>query len=161
MNADQSPDLAALAARSADPREFGSSPLYRALAQTVAGDERLLRLAARGRPGQHPAFLFFGAVHALLLAGADHGLARSFPSIAGADARPPDAAGPALVDFCAAFGPALANLIETRLVQTNVVQRALALRLGLAAIGRQVAAPVNLVEVGASAGVLLRFDRYG
>ena len=46
-------------------------------------------------------------------------------------------------------------------MQTNVVKRALALRLGLAVIGRSTAAPVHLIEVGASAGVLLRFDRYG
>jgi len=155
------PDLADIAERFADPDEFASSPLYRALARTVAGSASLLRIAARGRPGQHPSFLFFGAVHALLLAGIDHDLAAYYPSIAGDVARPPDEAGPALVDFCAQFGAELAALIETRLVQTNVVKRSLPLRLGLAAIGRHVAAPVHLIEIGASAGVLLRFDRYG
>jgi hypothetical protein len=155
------PELAAVARCFAHAPEFASSPLYRSLARTVATNEALLRLAARGRPGQYPTFLFFGAVHALLLAGADHDLARFYPSIVGADALPPAGAGPALVDFCAAFEPALAAVIETRLVQTNVVKRALALRLGLAAIGRSVAAPVHLIEVGASAGLLLRYDRYG
>jgi hypothetical protein len=161
MGAEHPPDLAVVAQRFADTPEFASSPLYRSLARTVAGNPALLRLAARGRPGQYPTFLFFGAVHALLLAGADHELARFYPSIVGADARPPEGAGPALVDFCAAFEPQLAALIETRLVQTNVVKRSLALRLGLAAIGRRVRAPIHLIEVGASAGVLLRFDRYG
>ena len=111
MSAGPPSDLATVAQSFAQPGDFASSPLYRSLARTVAGREALLRLAARGRPGQHPAFLFFGAVHALLLAGADHELARYFPSIAGTDARPPNGAGPALVDFCAAFGPALAALI--------------------------------------------------
>ena len=161
MAADSSSALAAVAGRFADGREFASSPLYRSLAKTVADNTGLLRLAARGRSGQHPAFLLFGAVHALLLAGIDHELARYYPSIAGADALPPDLAGPALVEFCAAFEPELAALIETRLVQTNVVKRALALRIGLAVISRHVARPVHLVEIGASAGVLLRFDRYG
>jgi len=155
------PDLSTVARCFADAREFPSSPLYRALARTVAGNAALLRLAARGQPGQYPTFLFFGAVHALLLAGADHELARYYPSLAGANALPPDAAGPALVAFCAAYEAELAALIETCLVQTNVVKRALALRLGLAAIGRQVARPVHLIEIGASAGLLLRFDRYG
>src|SRR6185436_16298632 len=41
------------------------------------------------------------------------------------------------------------------------VKRALALRLGLVAIGRRVGEPILLIEVGASAGLLLRFDRYG
>lgn len=160
MGAEHPPDLAVVAQRFAHTPEFASSPLYRSLSRTVAGNAALLRLAARGLPGQYPTFLFFGAVHALLLAGADHELARFYPSIAGADARPPEQAGPALVDFCAEFEPELAALIETRLVQTNVVKRSLALRLGLAAIERRVARPVHLVEIGASAGVLLRFDRY-
>jgi hypothetical protein len=152
---------AAVAERFAQPSEFASSPLYRSLAKTVASDARLLRLAARGRSGQYPTFLFFGAVHALVLAGADHELATFYSSIVGAAARPPEQAGPVLVDFCATFEAELAALIETRLVQSNVVKRALALRLGLAVVGRRVAAPVHLVEVGASAGILLRFDRYG
>src|SRR3954452_2745336 len=124
MGAEQPPDLAAVAERFLDPHEFGSSPLYRSLSQTVAAQPALLRLAARGRPGHVPTFLFFGAVHALLLAGVEHPLARFYPSIVGADALPPDGAGPALVDFCAEHASALAALIETRLVQTNVVKRA-------------------------------------
>src|SRR5687767_10916983 len=123
MGAEYPPDLAVVAQRFAHTPEFASSPLYRSLARTVAGNTALLRLAARGRPGQYPTFLFFGAVHALLLAGADHELARFYPSIAGADARPPEQAGPALIDFCAAFESELAAVIETRLVQTNVVKR--------------------------------------
>lgn len=154
-------ELAAVARRFADGSEFASSPLYRSLSRVVAGNNALLRLAARGRRGQQPTFLFFGAVHALLLAGAEHELARFYPSIVGEAARPPDEAGPALVAFCAAYADPLAAIIATRLVQTNVVRRALALRYGLAAIGRQTAGPVHLIEVGASAGLLLRFDRYG
>jgi hypothetical protein len=153
--------LTTVARRFAQTPEFASSPLYQSLARTVAHNAALIRLAARGTHGQYPTFLFFGAVHALLLAGADHELARFYPSIAGDRALPPADAGPALIDFCTAFEPALAALIETRLVQTNVVKRALALRLGLAAIRRSVAAPIHLIEVGASAGLLLRYDRYG
>lgn len=161
MGADDAPGLADMARCFAHTPEFASSPLYQSLSRTVANNADLLRLAARGRPGQYPTFLFFGAVHALLLAGTDHPLARHYPSIVGGQALPPDAAGPALVDFCAAHEAELVAIIATRLVQSNVVKRALALRLGLAAIGRRVAAPVHLVEVGASAGLLLRFDRYG
>jgi hypothetical protein len=161
MGGNGSSELTALAARFADTPEFASSPLYRALSRTVADSPGLLKLVARRRPGQHPTLLFFGAVHALLLSGARHQLADYFPSIVGEDAGPPDEAGPALVDFCAAHASRLAALIETRLVQTNVVKRALALRYGLARIARQVQSPVHLIEVGASAGLLLRFDRYG
>jgi hypothetical protein len=161
MGTDEPAALAEVAQRFAHTPEFASSPLYQSLASTVASSPDLLRLAARRRPGQYPTMPFFGAVHALLLAGADHELAGYYPSIVGAAALPPEGAGPALIDFCATFAPALAALIETRLVQTNVVKRALALRYGLAAIGQRVNAPVHLIEVGASAGLLLRYDRYG
>src|SRR3954453_9314617 len=161
MTDDRLPDLAAVAAAFAQPGEFWSSPLYQALAQTVAHEPALLRLAARAQPGQVPTFLFFGAVHALLLAGADHELARFYPSVVGDAALPPERAGPALLAFCATHEAELTAIIRTRLVQTNVVKRALALQIGMAAIGRQTRQPVPLIEVGASAGLLLRFDHYG
>lgn len=147
------------------PGEFRTSPLYRALSRTVAADDALLELAAGGRPGQYPTFLFFGAVHHLLLTSAgDDPLAAYYPSLSpnGTAARPPEEAGPALVDFCARHAGALRAVIGTRLVQTNQVQRALGLRFGLAATAAEIGErPVHLIEVGASAGLNLRFDRYG
>jgi hypothetical protein len=145
-----------------NPGEFTTSPLYRQLSRTVAATDQLLGLACLGRPGQYPTFLFFGAVHRLLLAGADHPLAKFFPSVTGDAARPPDSdAGHALVSFCAQFEAELAETIKTRLVQTNHVQRSLGLRLGLSVIAGEVPGAAHLIEVGASAGLNLRFDRYG
>lgn len=145
----------------ANAREFTTSPLYRSLSPVVAADDDLLRLAGQGRAGQYPTFLFFGAVHHVLLGGAPHELASYYPSIAGDQARPGAEAGPALVSFCSAYRSQLTHLIRTRLVQTSHVQRALGLRLGLSAVARSVTRPVHLVEVGASAGLNLRHDRYG
>src|SRR5436305_743761 len=54
----------------------------------------------------------------------------------------------------------LQDLIRTRLVQSNVVRRAIALRYARWAIGRRCAGPVHLVEVGASAGLLMNADKY-
>jgi hypothetical protein len=127
----------------------------------VAASDRLLELASLGRPGQYPTFLFFGAVHFLLLGGADDPLARYYPSIAGDRALPAGEAGPALLAFCRRYEAPLAEVISTRLVQTNHVQRTLGLRLGLSLIAAEVAGPAHLIEVGASAGLNLRFDRYG
>lgn len=141
------------------PAEFGSSPLYRSLSRTVACDERLLDLASRGRPGQYPTFLFFGAVHRLLLRGADHPLAAYFPSVT-REVAPASDAGDALRSFCSRYEAELTELIASRLVQTNHVQRALGLRYGLSAIAGRVAGAVHVIEVGASAGLNLRFDRY-
>ncbi len=151
----------ALARKFSSAPEFTPSPLYTALGQTVAGDPFLLGLAARIRAGQYPTFLFFGSVQYLLLGGVDHELAQFYPSIVGTDARPPAAAGPALVDFAHTYAEPLTDLLTTRLVQTNHVQRSLALRLGLSVVHRQVTDPVHVIEVGTSAGLNLRFERYG
>ncbi|MBF9068770.1 DUF2332 domain-containing protein [Streptacidiphilus fuscans] len=147
----------------ADAREFTTSPLYRSLARVVAEDDALLDLAARGRAGQYPTFLFFGAVHHVLLSGVDHPLAAFFPSRV-ADPAPAEgqAAGAALRSFCAAYEWELTSLISSRLVQTNQVQRSLALRYGLATLLPETdGTPVHLIEVGASAGLNLGYDRYG
>ena len=139
---------------------FVSSPLYRSLCRTVAGDRSVLDLLARRRPGQQPSFLLFGAVHYLLLSGAAHPLADFYPSLRGTAAAGPAGAGPALLDFCRAYRGDLEELIRTRLVQTNVVKRSAGLRIALWAVGQRSAGPVHLVEVGASAGIHLHADRY-
>jgi hypothetical protein len=127
----------------------------------VAATGQLLDLACQGRPGRYPTFLFFGAVHLPLLAGTDHPLARFYPSIAGERALPPEDAGPALVSFGRERAAELAETIRTRLVQTNQVQRAIGLRLGLSTIADEVPGPVHVIEAGTSAGLNLRFGRYG
>ena len=109
----------------------------------MAADERLLSLASHARVGQQPTFLLMGAVH--YLAG---------DAMAGFDRA-------SFTAFCLDRQDELRHLLETRLVQTNAVPRSLVLRIGMARVAAETAAPVHLVEVGASAGVHLRFDRYG
>jgi hypothetical protein len=163
----ESDQLGRLARMFAHAPEFDTSPLYTELAATVADTPALLRLAALARPGQYPTFAFFGAIQAVLLSGADHELALFYRSASGAtpDASPAPASaaspGAALIDFVAHHEDEIAQLIKTRLVQTNIVKRSLALRIGLATIARTLNKPVHLIEVGASAGILLRFHRYG
>ncbi len=154
-------DLADLAVLFRDwgPFEFQSSPLYRTLSPVVADDPVLLELVATRTPGQHPTVLFFAAVHHLVLSGTEHRLAEAFPSVT-TDVRPPEEATSDFVDFCHTHLDELGRLVRTRLVQTNVVRRASALRLALAAVGEQVDG-VHLVEIGTSAGIHLRHDRYG
>jgi hypothetical protein len=145
----------------ADAQAFTTSPLYQALCPAVAGDPAVLALMTGRRAGQRPSFLLFGAVHHLLLSGASHPLRRFYPSVADGQAtEEPAGAAPFFLDFCHSYRTELSELIATRLVQTNVVKRAFALRVALWAVGRQCRAPVHLIEVGASAGVHLRFDRY-
>jgi hypothetical protein len=154
-------DLVELRERFAAVPEFAASPLYTALAHVVAQEESLLRLAGAARRGQYPTFLFFGSIHYLLLGGIDHDLGSFYPSVVGDAARRPDGAGPSLISFCSEYRREILELLQTRLVQTNAVQRSLALRLGLVAVARHRSAPVHLIEIGASAGIHLRFDRFG
>lgn len=146
-----------------DPEEFWSSPLYRRLSAVVAADPFLVALAAQARAGQGPTFAFFGAVHALLLGGARHHLADYYPSQRGDSSRPPDdGAGVALGEFAHEHAVEIREILRTRLVQTNHVQRAVGLRLGLAAVAPRLdARPVHLLEVGSSAGLVLRHAAYG
>jgi hypothetical protein len=138
---------------------FGTSPLYQALCPVVAEERELLALLTRRRPGQQASFLLFGAVHYLLLDGAEHPLRAYYASIA-SDPAEPSQAGAAFIDFCREYRAPLEDLIRTRLVQSNVIRRAIALRYALWAIGRRCDGPVHLVEVGASAGLLMNADKY-
>lgn len=140
--------------------EFGTSPLYQALCPVVADERPLLNLLTLRRAGQQAAFLLFGAVHFLLLDGAEHELREFYPSLLPAPARDPAEAGPTFIDFCDKYRTPLEHLIRTRLVQSNVIRRAVALRYALWAIGARHDGPVHLIEVGASAGLLMNVDRY-
>ena len=153
--------LAAVRAAFIDPEEFWSSPLYRQLSGVVASDPHLIELAAHAREGQVPTFSFFGAVHALLLAGVDHPLADYYPSLRGERALPPADAGPALLAFAHDHAQEIRDIVSTRLVQTNQVRRAVGLRLALAAIAPSIGSrPAHLLEIGSSAGLLLRHAHY-
>lgn len=145
----------------ADEDDFGVSPLYTELSQVVAANDELLDLAARGRAGQYPPIFFLGAVHHLLLSGIDHPLAHYYPSVVGDQALAPSGVAAEFLSFCRQYKAEITKTLQTRLVQTNQVQRSLALRLGLSVIAQALPAPVHLIEVGTSAGLNLRFDRYG
>ena len=61
----------------------GSSELYEHLASEIAEVPELLELAAMAQPGQPLPNLLFGAIHYLLLKGAEHELGGYYPSITG------------------------------------------------------------------------------
>jgi hypothetical protein len=145
--------------RFASTEAAGSSPLYERLAHGVAGDRDVLALAARRGPGQPPANLLLAAVHYLLLEGAPHPLRAFYPDlVAEPDQGDP---WPAFRAFCADHRDALGALLARRLVQTNEVQRAACLLPGLVlAAARLDPAPMAMVEIGASAGLNLLWDRF-
>ena len=139
----------------------GSSPLYERLALGIAADPELLALAARCRPGQPAPNLLLAAVHDLLLDSAAHPLAAYYPSVSGSP-PPDDDPYPAFQAFCLANRAAIEHLVTTRLVQTNEVRRCACLVPAFALVAARAGdRPLALVEIGASAGLNLLWDRYG
>ena len=102
------------------------------------------------------ALRFLGAVHRLVLAGAAPALAAHYPSAGGTP-------GPTLVaDFLATVAehrPAVEAGLA-RNVQTNEVGRAAALVGGWCEVARRSGLPLRVLELGASAGLNLRWDRF-
>ncbi|MDE2921933.1 MAG: DUF2332 domain-containing protein [Acidobacteriota bacterium] len=135
------------------------SPTYAELAAGVAGDDELLALAARRRQGQPAPNMLFGAVQYLLLRGVEHPLAAHYPILAGPE-PPPDSAFPLFRAFCLEHRERIAELVATRRTQTQVVRRCTCLLPAFGLVHREAGAPLALIDVGASAGLNLNFDRY-
>jgi hypothetical protein len=67
---------------------------------------------------------------------------------------------PAFRDFCSTYREQILGRLRTGGTQTNDVRRSAALTIGLRCVQAQLSKPLVLVELGASAGLLLLFDRY-
>jgi hypothetical protein len=140
------------------------SPFYgvlldRVAADVAAGGPALAVLAARPEnPGNAAlALRLAGGVHALVLDGVVPELAAHFPSTGGdGDAT---AAWPVLRQVLAEHRDTLVAGLDSP-PQTNEVGRSAALLAGLLHVPEAATMPVRLVELGASAGLNLRADRY-
>ena len=136
-----------------------SSPLYCRLASGVAGDKDLVALAAHARSGP-TTNLFLAAVHYLLLKGARHRLAEFYPTVSGSATIGGDPF-PDFRVFCLEHVDEIRELLSTRKVQTNEVRRCGILLPAFNHIAMHASwRPFALVEVGASAGLLLLWDQY-
>jgi hypothetical protein len=143
-----------------------ASPLYAAvldavIADVVAGGAcRAVLEPHRDDPfGSALGLRFLGAVHRLVLAGRAPGLAAHYPTMGG---RPGDP-----VEVGAAFVAAVAGHAEeigrgVRVpVQTNEPGRSASLLGGFLAVARATRLPLRVLELGASAGLNLRWDHFG
>ena len=139
---------------------FDTSPLYQVLSRAVAADDALLDLAAEARPGQQPANMLMAATHLLVLKDPGLPFARFFASVRGDEAESPEGAGTEFTAFCAEHRDELTRILRERLVQTNAPGRGVAVRLAMHEIGRRVHGPVTFLEIGPSAGIQLRFERW-
>jgi hypothetical protein len=145
------------------------SPLYRDLLEHVAADvERsgpawaVLDAAGAAERAQslmrgEAALQLMGAVHRLVLQGQAPALARFYPSAGGTPDS--EAAAQALLDTIEEHGAVLPELMR-RPIQTNEVGRSAALLVGFLTVAGETGLPLALLEIGASAGLNLRWDRY-
>jgi hypothetical protein len=147
-------------------QEYAALPLYGAIAQAVARDDETAGLLLGAAPGQARPVLWLAALHDLVLRRPELPAARWYASVVG---RHEVATGDPWPDVRATVldhRDELARMIATRSTQTNEVTRSVYLAVGLAKAASvdtdrgELAAPIALVELGASAGLLLGLDRY-
>lgn len=143
----------------ADAKRTGSG-MYARLAEGVSGDTELRELAAHAKPGQPHANLLFAAVHFLLLRGAQHPLREFYPDLNGGHTKPGDPFQP-FHDFVQTHRAQLEPLIAARVTNTNEVGRSALLHAGFRVLAAEAGEPLNLIEIGPSAGLNLIWDRYG
>jgi hypothetical protein len=140
------------------------SPLYAELLERSAADAEaggpawpVLAGCEADAPGSALALRLMGAVHLLVLKGRAPSLARHYPSVGG---------GGRLSETWPAFRTALEEHREelrelvARPVQTNEVGRSATLLGGFLLVVREAGLPLRMLELGASAGLNLRWDHY-
>ena len=139
------------------------SPLYQGLLECAADNAlaggpvwSVLAPHASDPSRSMLALRFMGAIHRIVLEGRAASLARHYPSTGGqASAGVRDA----FLAIVRQHGALLQQMVR-RPVQTNEVGRSAALLGGFLTVATETALPLALLEVGASAGLNLRWDRY-
>jgi hypothetical protein len=140
------------------------SPFYAALLERMRADAAeggSIRTALRGherdRVDEWDAFRLLAGVHRIVLSGQAAELEGHYPSTGGdGDA---EAAWPAV---CGLIATGRAEVVEalSHPLQTNAPTRAKALVGGLCLVAEETGLPLRLLELGTSAGLNLRLDRF-
>ena len=133
------------------------SPLYYKLSKAIAEDIDLLTVAKHCQPRQPIPNLFLCAVHYLLLKNPSEPLAEYYPSISQKAIK--------VIPFTLFKAFSLANqsaiieILKTRIVQTNALNRCAYLMPIISSLFEEETA-INLIDIGTSAGLNLNFDLY-
>ncbi|MDS0280914.1 DUF2332 domain-containing protein [Haloarcula onubensis] len=138
----------------------GSDPLYAHLCRRAAADPDVLALAEVAPEGRQAPHLLLAAVQCRLARDGDHRLARYYSSLTADPRDLDDSCYPAFREFCLDNADALGPILRTRRTQTNSVRRSAVLYPAIAHVAARTDGPLALVELGPSAGLNLRFDRY-
>src|SRR5579872_2652740 len=105
-----------------DAKRTGS-PLYSRISTGIRQSQELRALCKHARPGQPHANMILGAVHFLLLRGAEHPLKRFYATVGGTLRAEDEDPFPDFRDFVLTHREAIIPLIETRVTNTNEVAR--------------------------------------
>jgi hypothetical protein len=136
------------------------SPVYARMSAGVVAHDELLSVLDDAPERQQRPTTFFAAVQDVLLRGIHHPLRDHYPRLTGHPAPDRDPT-PDLLDFVRTHREPIVALAATRGTQTNEVLRSVGLAPALAAVAEDVGSALSVLEVGASAGLNLRLDRYG
>jgi hypothetical protein len=144
--------------RCAESFPIWGAPLFGVLSARIAEDPDLLTLAAKGQKhGEH--FHLLAAVHYLLLRNPDDALGSFFPSIAD-QPNPSLDVFPTFNRFCQKRRTEIEYILTNRTVQQTWVERCNRIMPALSRVSDDAGEPLNLIEIGCSAGILLTFDKY-
>ncbi|MGE7910318.1 DUF2332 domain-containing protein [Lysinibacillus xylanilyticus] len=135
-----------------------SSPLYEHLANKIADDDEILKVAAFIPQGQPVPNLLLAGVQYLLSSSKDD-LVNFYPSLT----TTPNAINevyPVFKAFVLSHSEELKILFQEKLVQTNEIRRCSYLYPMMTEIYERHQKPLALIEIGASAGLQLGMDQY-
>ena len=137
---------------------FGAA-LYSALCAGGAEDPAVIELATHAQLGAQPVFHLLTAVHYLVLGSPENPLARYFPTLT-AEPLPAREAWPAFQDFCRTRRDEIIATLSNTTVQTTFADRCATILPAITWVADEIGEPLNLIEIGCSAGVLLTLDKY-
>lgn len=153
-----------------DPRQWNQymaagferlSPLYSQFYQGMQDDPEMLALLSLVDTDQPAYVLFFSTVNLLARRMRHHLLSEFYPFFC-LTPRPAIEAYPVFREFCLTHAEELRTLLPYVTLQTNEVTRCANLLPGFEIVSRRAGRqPLALIEVGASAGLNLNWDRYG
>ena len=152
-------DAAAAAFRNLADAEESRVPTYARICRIIAERPELHGLLLEAPTGQRLPVLLLAAIHDVVLRDPSIELAPWYPSVSG---EPPSDEDPtqALLTVVGLHRHRIVGLVRTRRVQTNEVNRCVGWQLSLGELCAEDDRPLALIELGASAGLNLRFDDY-
>ncbi|KOP78408.1 hypothetical protein AMS59_11085 [Lysinibacillus sp. FJAT-14745] len=135
-----------------------SSPLYEHLANRIADDDELLKVAIFIPQGQPAPNLLLAGVHYLLSSSNDD-LVHFYPSLT-TTLKAINEVYPVFKAFVLSHSEELKTLFQEKLVQTNEIRRCSYLYPMMTEIYERHQKPLAFIEIGASAGLQLGMDQY-